>query len=402
MTIHRCGSVGRSPVGTVWPRVESDSTQSEPTTATTTSTAPARKRRQATTTARARSSRRGRARPRRHPARRRTRRELRRRYRHRSRRASGIRPKPWPSELERAMLTSPDRGLVVAITAPPGREVGGGDAAHHAAQPRARRARRGAAQDRARRGSRRPPSSRARSGCTNAGAGALRELEAARAALAVARGRRGGGAAGARGARHRSRSRRSRRSRCARRTAVRSRTLDVSIGEGVEQPVNAWACSRPRAPRWSTSSCRFPAPRRGRPAPTTIVRRGDGKTWSAKVEGLPASLDRRDPPARLPTPTRGGDELPYPGTPLEVRVPLATGIVVPQDAVQQIEGEWGVFVRRRTTQAQVRPHPARPRARRRRHRPRGSRAGPAHRDRRRLPAQGARAQASGGGDEHAH
>ena len=39
----------------------------------------------------------------------------------------------------------------------------------------------------------------------------------------------------------------------------------------------------------------------------------------------------------------GGDPL-VAGTPLEVRVPLPPGIVVPQDAVQQIEGEWGVFV----------------------------------------------------------
>jgi cobalt-zinc-cadmium efflux system membrane fusion protein len=35
---------------------------------------------------------------------------------------------------------------------------------------------------------------------------------------------------------------------------------------------------------------------------------------------------------------------PVAGTPLEVRVPLPEGIVVPQDALQQIEGEWGIFV----------------------------------------------------------
>jgi membrane fusion protein, heavy metal efflux system len=39
-----------------------------------------------------------------------------------------------------------------------------------------------------------------------------------------------------------------------------------------------------------------------------------------------------------------GGEPPYPGTPLEVRVPLPRGIVVPQGAVQQVEGNWGVFV----------------------------------------------------------
>jgi cobalt-zinc-cadmium efflux system membrane fusion protein len=39
-----------------------------------------------------------------------------------------------------------------------------------------------------------------------------------------------------------------------------------------------------------------------------------------------------------------GEEPPYPGTPLEVRVPLPRGIVVPQGAIQQIEGDWGVFL----------------------------------------------------------
>jgi cobalt-zinc-cadmium efflux system membrane fusion protein len=36
---------------------------------------------------------------------------------------------------------------------------------------------------------------------------------------------------------------------------------------------------------------------------------------------------------------------PSPGTPLEVRVPLARGIVLPQEALQVVEGEWGVFVK---------------------------------------------------------
>ena len=64
--------------------------------------------------------------------------------------------------------------------------------------------------------------------------------------------------------------------------------------------------------------------------------------------------DRRGPARRpdrrrrvaIPTSCASGAEpFPSPGTPLEVRVPLARGIVLPQDALQLIEGDWGVFVR---------------------------------------------------------
>jgi cobalt-zinc-cadmium efflux system membrane fusion protein len=86
----------------------------------------------------------------------------------------------------------------------------------------------------------------------------------------------------------------------------------------------------------------LPGPSTWKQGAETVVRRGDGKSWPAVVEGLPASLT----PAtrRLTYRLRlVGDEPPYPGTPLEARVPLPPGIVVPQDAVQQIEGQWGVF-----------------------------------------------------------
>ena len=87
----------------------------------------------------------------------------------------------------------------------------------------------------------------------------------------------------------------------------------------------------------------LPGPSTWQPGTETVVRRGDGKTWRAKVEGLPASLTAET--RRLTYHLRiEGDEPPYPGTPLESRVPLPPGIVVPQDAIQQIEGEWGIFV----------------------------------------------------------
>lgn len=40
-----------------------------------------------------------------------------------------------------------------------------------------------------------------------------------------------------------------------------------------------------------------------------------------------------------------GGPLPIPGTPLEVHVPLTKAIVLPQSALQQVEGTWGVFVK---------------------------------------------------------
>ena len=40
-----------------------------------------------------------------------------------------------------------------------------------------------------------------------------------------------------------------------------------------------------------------------------------------------------------------GGPLPIPGTPLEVHVPLAKTVVLPQSALQQVEGTWGVFVK---------------------------------------------------------
>jgi hypothetical protein len=75
----------------------------------------------------------------------------------------------------------------------------------------------------------------------------------------------------------------------------------------------------------------------------TEVRRGDGTRWRATVEGLPAGLtaDTRRYPYLLKL---AAGPFPSPGTPLEVRVPLARGIVLPQEALQIIEGDWGVFV----------------------------------------------------------
>ncbi len=87
-----------------------------------------------------------------------------------------------------------------------------------------------------------------------------------------------------------------------------------------------------------------PGPQVWAPGAPTEVRRADGQTWAARVEGIPPRLspDTR----RLSYWLRlEGESLPLAGTPLEVRVPLAKAIVLPQTALQQIEGVWGVFVR---------------------------------------------------------
>ena len=76
----------------------------------------------------------------------------------------------------------------------------------------------------------------------------------------------------------------------------------------------------------------------------TEARLGDGRRWPARLEGEPASIsaDSRRLLFRL---RLEGEDLPLPGTPVEVRVPLDWGYVLPQNALQQIEGEWGVFRR---------------------------------------------------------
>jgi len=88
----------------------------------------------------------------------------------------------------------------------------------------------------------------------------------------------------------------------------------------------------------------LPGPQSWEPGAATDVRRSDGRGWRARVEGTPPAL--ADSTRRLTYFLRlEGEELPLAGTPLEVRVPLARAVVLPQVALQQIEGRWGVFVR---------------------------------------------------------
>ncbi|MDE3032047.1 MAG: efflux RND transporter periplasmic adaptor subunit [Acidobacteriota bacterium] len=87
----------------------------------------------------------------------------------------------------------------------------------------------------------------------------------------------------------------------------------------------------------------LPAPEDWKPGAATEARKSDGRKWKATLEGTPMTLsqDTRRLTYRL---RLVGSPLPLPGTPLEVRVPLTRAIVLPQAALQQIEGSWGVFI----------------------------------------------------------
>ncbi len=76
----------------------------------------------------------------------------------------------------------------------------------------------------------------------------------------------------------------------------------------------------------------------------TVVRSAGGRTWRARVEGIPTVLtaDTRRLVFRL---RLSGGAMPLPGSPLEVQVPFAASLVLPQEALQQVEGEWGVFTK---------------------------------------------------------
>lgn len=73
------------------------------------------------------------------------------------------------------------------------------------------------------------------------------------------------------------------------------------------------------------------------------VRTSTGKIWRGKVEGVSPSLsaDTRRQSIRL---RLMGGSLPMPGSSVEVQVPMTRGIYLPQSAIQQMEGRWGLFV----------------------------------------------------------
>lgn len=86
-----------------------------------------------------------------------------------------------------------------------------------------------------------------------------------------------------------------------------------------------------------------PGPAAWRPGARCEVRAADGRTWTARLETAPAALTGDT--GRLAYRLRlEGAARPLPGTPLEVRVPLGEGLFLPASALQRLEGRWGVFV----------------------------------------------------------
>ncbi len=117
----------------------------------------------------------------------------------------------------------------------------------------------------------------------------------------------------------------------------------IQLGQGVEagQELGSFQAASAAIARLELP---LPAPQNWQPGAVTEVRKGDGQRWKARLEGTPMTLttDTRRLSYRL---RLLGGPLPIPGTPLEVHVPLAKTVVLPQSALQQVEGTWGVFVK---------------------------------------------------------
>ncbi|BDU78404.1 efflux RND transporter periplasmic adaptor subunit [Mesoterricola sediminis] len=116
----------------------------------------------------------------------------------------------------------------------------------------------------------------------------------------------------------------------------------VQRGQGVEagQELGAFQAARASIVKVEVPQ---PGPVDWAPGAETEVRQAGGRTWRARLEGTPTALtaDTRRLAYRL---RFLGGPLPIPGTPVEVKVPLDKGIYLPQSALQQMEGRWGVFV----------------------------------------------------------
>lgn len=116
----------------------------------------------------------------------------------------------------------------------------------------------------------------------------------------------------------------------------------VQKGQGVEagQELGAFQAAQASIVKVEVPQ---PGPAHWNPGAETEVRQANGRTWKARLEGTPVALTADT--GRLGFRLRlVGGPLPIPGTPVEVKLPLETGIFVPQSALQQVEGRWGVFV----------------------------------------------------------
>lgn len=116
----------------------------------------------------------------------------------------------------------------------------------------------------------------------------------------------------------------------------------VQRGQGVEagQELGSFQAAQAAVVRVEIAQ---PGPLNWNAGAESEVRHAGGRTWKARLEGTPSVLttDTRRLAYRL---RLLGGALPIPGTPVEVKVPIEKGIYVPQAALQQMDGRWGVFV----------------------------------------------------------
>lgn len=244
-------------------------------------------------------------------------------------------------ESAQAVLTTPVKGIVSAISVPPGKHVGSGTALLTLQSPELARLKGDWLASKAKQ--QRAEAELAREQrLFEAQAGSRRELEAARSEAATAQADEEASrlALEARGLRPE--------------TAGATFTLKapsagtvvaykVQLGQGVEagQELGGFQSAAAALARLELP---LPAPQDWSVGTLTEVRRSDGQRWKARLEGAPATLtgDTRRLSYRL---RLSGGPLPIPGTPLEVHVPLTKAMVLPQSALQQVEGIWGVFVK---------------------------------------------------------
>jgi cobalt-zinc-cadmium efflux system membrane fusion protein len=244
-------------------------------------------------------------------------------------------------ESAQALLSSPVKGLVSAILVPPGQRVAAGTALLAVQSPELARLKADWLSAKAR--SERAGAELAREQrLFEAQAGSRRELETARSDAAMTQ-------AEAEAARLALEARGQRPESAGAVLTVRApkagavTAYKVQLGQGVEagQELGGFLAA---AAALAYLELPLPAPLHWQPGAVTDVRKADGQRWRARLEGTPATLtgDTRRLSYRL---RLLGGSLPLPGTPLEVRVPLANTIVLPQGALQQVEGTWGVFVK---------------------------------------------------------
>jgi cobalt-zinc-cadmium efflux system membrane fusion protein len=253
-------------------------------------------------------------------------------------------------ESAQAILSSPVKGIIAAILIPPGQHVGAGAGLFTLQSPELARLKADWLSSRAKRD--RAESELAREGrLFEAQAGSRRELEAARSEAATAR-------ADEEAARLALEARGQNPETTGALLTVRApkagtvTAYKIQPGQGIEagQELGSFQAASAAIARLELP---LPAPEDWRPGTVTEARKGDGQRWKARLEGAPMTLtpDTRRLSYRL---RLLGGPLPIPGTPLEVHVPLAHAVVLPQSALQQVEGTWGVFVRK-GEEAEFRP-----------------------------------------------